>query len=163
MALPMILIGLLRLRSPDVTEKAVSWYGCQRALCIKAALTVDRSVIGRFLHSSYWPTILGTDSAATFSANRATVFMACFRLFMVALIAVAAIVTPFGLYESIETSPDSAHLHDRAPPVLGAGSADIGSPMRARTLRTNCLISQMRQARSSRPTPGMIQRYHRQF
>jgi hypothetical protein len=124
MALPMILIGLLRLRSPDVTEKAVSWYGCQRALCIKAALTVDRSVIGRFLHSSYWPTILGTDSAATFSANRATVFMACFRLFMVALIAVAAIVTPFGLYESIETSPDSTtstfhHIQDLSTFGLG--------------------------------------------
>jgi hypothetical protein len=76
-------------------------------------LITNRSVIGRFLHSSYWPTILGADSAATFSANRATAFVVFSRIFMVALIAVAAIVTPLGLYESIEASRDatSATFH----------------------------------------------------
>ncbi|KAF1846238.1 uncharacterized protein K460DRAFT_417361 [Cucurbitaria berberidis CBS 394.84] len=89
-ALPVILLGLLRPRSAAVTESAVSW-----------------SVIGRYLHSSLWPIILRTDSAATFSACKSALFMSFFKTFMLVLIAIAAIVTPLGLYEGIVAEPVS--------------------------------------------------------
>lgn len=72
-----------------------------------------RSVIGRLIHSSLWPTLLGTDSAATTAAHRSALFISAFRVFMLVLIAVAAIVTPLGLYEGIvgETESSSPVFH----------------------------------------------------
>jgi hypothetical protein len=84
-----------------------------------------RSVIGRFLHSSLWPVILGTDSAATLSANRSTLLMSCFRIFMLVLIAIAAIVTPLGLYEGLvaELSSTSQAFHYiQDPSTFGLGT-----------------------------------------
>ncbi|KAH6639209.1 hypothetical protein C7974DRAFT_127518 [Boeremia exigua] len=91
LALPVILLGLLQRRSSAVTQTAVSW-----------------SVIGRFIHSSLWPIILRTDSAATLVASRSALFMSAFRIFMLVLIAVAAIVTPLGLYEGIVGETESS-------------------------------------------------------
>ena len=62
---------------------------------------MNRSVISQFLHSSYWPIILGTDSASSFSSCNSGRFVTIFRKLLLVLIAVAAIVTPLGLYEGI--------------------------------------------------------------
>lgn len=84
-----------------------------------------RSVIGRFLHSSLWPIILGTDSAATLSANKSTLLMSCFRIFMLVIIAIAAIVTPLGLYEGLvaTTDPNPQAFHYVSDPsTFGLGT-----------------------------------------
>ncbi|KAF2124563.1 hypothetical protein P153DRAFT_350725 [Dothidotthia symphoricarpi CBS 119687] len=103
-ALPIILLGLLRPRSAAVTLTAVSW-----------------SVIARFLHSSIWPLILQTDSAATLSACRSALFMSVFKTFILVLIGVAAIVTPLGLHEGIvangETEVSMFHYMKDASPI----------------------------------------------
>ncbi|KAH7066203.1 hypothetical protein BKA63DRAFT_523950 [Paraphoma chrysanthemicola] len=107
-ALPVILLGLLRPRSTTVTETAVSW-----------------SVIARFLHSSLWPLFLRTDSAATTSACRSVLFMSFVKTFMLVLIAVAAVVTPLGLYEGIvaESATDVDLFHYiKDPTPMGYGT-----------------------------------------
>ena len=94
-------------------------------LSLTLRLNVLRSVIGRFLHSSLWPVILRTDSAATLSANRSTLLMSWFRIFMLVLIAIAAIITPLGLYEGLvaETSsaPQAFH-YIQDPSTFGLGT-----------------------------------------
>ncbi|KAJ8118695.1 hypothetical protein OPT61_g386 [Boeremia exigua] len=97
--LPLILLGLLQRRSPAVTQTAISWY--EPLIC------------------TAFSALMAADSAATFSAHRSALFISTFRIFMLVLIAVAAIVTPLGLYEGIvgeiESSPLAFHyLEDRS-------------------------------------------------
>ncbi|KAI3318471.1 hypothetical protein HD806DRAFT_511740 [Xylariaceae sp. AK1471] len=91
-ALPMTMLGLLRLRSANITATAVSW-----------------SAIGRFIQSSLWPQLLQTNSAGTFSVAPSVSSISFLRTFSAALLGVAATVTPLGLHESIVPS------HDRGP------------------------------------------------
>ncbi|CAO2649827.1 Nn.00g011190.m01.CDS01 [Neocucurbitaria sp. VM-36] len=114
-ALPVILLGLLRPQSAAVTETAVSW-----------------SVIGRFLHNSLWPLFLRTDSAATLSACKSALFMSFFKTFMLVLIAVAAVVTPLGLYEGIVAEPTSTaavfhYIKDTTPMGYGTAPRDLNN------------------------------------
>ncbi|KAF1837156.1 hypothetical protein BDW02DRAFT_492158 [Decorospora gaudefroyi] len=106
-ALPVILLGLLRPRSAAATQTAVSW-----------------SVIGRFLHSSLWPLFVHADSAATFSACKTAIFAVFFKGFILALIAIAAIVTPLGLYDGIIADGNPAatvfnYIKDTSPMGYG--------------------------------------------
>lgn len=81
--------------------------------------------MSRFLHSSLWPVILGTDSAATLSANMSTLFMSVFRIFMLVLIAIAAIVTPLGLHEGLVSQTESqsqAFHYIEDPSTFGLGT-----------------------------------------
>lgn len=60
-----------------------------------------RSVVGRTLHSSHWPSILRTDSAGIQSVRGSVKLISLFQIFMVVLITIASIVTPLGLYETV--------------------------------------------------------------
>jgi hypothetical protein len=60
-----------------------------------------RSVVGRVLHSSHWPTMLRTDSAGTRGVRGSVRLIAVFEILLLLLISVASIVTPLGLYETI--------------------------------------------------------------
>ncbi|PGH10946.1 hypothetical protein AJ79_05192 [Helicocarpus griseus UAMH5409] len=63
---------------------------------------VTWSVLGRFLQSTPWPTLLNTDTVATTGVKRRVNVVSWFLTAAVALVAIASIVTPLGLYESIE-------------------------------------------------------------
>ncbi|OAP60410.1 hypothetical protein AYL99_05412 [Fonsecaea erecta] len=83
-ALPIILLGLLKERNSTATTTAAGW-----------------SVVGRFLHSSYWPNILSGDTAASTKVPGRVVIIASLKTFFTVLIGVAAIVTPLGLYQDV--------------------------------------------------------------
>ncbi|KAL6236188.1 hypothetical protein BDW75DRAFT_250345 [Aspergillus navahoensis] len=79
-----LFIGTLREQNNAATTSAVSW-----------------SSISRLLHSSYWPTILSSDSAALSGVPFHVLFFRYASILSTMLISIAAIVTPLGLYESI--------------------------------------------------------------
>jgi hypothetical protein len=60
------------------------------------------SVVARNLQSSLWPTLLRSDSVATRHVQRSITIITLLRPITLALLAIAAIVTPLGLYENIE-------------------------------------------------------------
>ena len=60
-----------------------------------------RSTVGRFLHASYWPSILRTDSAAGRGVRWSVALLTYSKLLTAILIGIAAVVTPLGLYEDI--------------------------------------------------------------
>lgn len=62
---------------------------------------VTWSVVQRQLGNSFWPTILNSDTAASRYVYRRVNFLAFFRPVGLALIAVAAVVTPLGLYDAV--------------------------------------------------------------
>jgi hypothetical protein len=79
-----------------------------------------RSVIGRFLHSSYWPTILSTDSVATAGVCTSVSIISWLKTLATVLIGVAAVVTPLGLYEGAvpgkTPTPEAFHyVQDKSP------------------------------------------------
>ncbi|KAL1976249.1 hypothetical protein VTN31DRAFT_2531 [Thermomyces dupontii] len=85
LALPVILLGVLREEhSSATTTSAVSW-----------------SVIGRFLHASRWPTLLYADSAAIRGVPGHILFITRMKTILALLTAIAAVVTPLGLYQTI--------------------------------------------------------------
>jgi hypothetical protein len=63
---------------------------------------VTWSVLGRSLQSSPWPTLLQTDAAARHGVLRRVSNGLLFQTTLVLLISVAAIVTPLGLYQTVE-------------------------------------------------------------
>jgi hypothetical protein len=63
---------------------------------------VTWSVLGRSLQSSPWPTLLQTDAAARHGVLRRVSNGLLFQTAVVLLISVAAIVTPLGLYQTVE-------------------------------------------------------------
>ncbi|KAB8262112.1 hypothetical protein BDV32DRAFT_147761 [Aspergillus pseudonomiae] len=67
---------------------------------------VSWSVVSRLIHSSYWPTILDSDTAASTGVSRAIKACTWLQLGALGLVAVAGIVTPLGLYDVI--GPDDA-------------------------------------------------------
>jgi len=67
----------------------------------RGCLTTVRSVIGTQLHSSLWPSLLRTDSTASTGVLSSVRITRWITLFTALLVAVAAIVTPLGLYEDI--------------------------------------------------------------
>jgi hypothetical protein len=63
------------------------------------------SVVARNLQSSLWPTLLRSDSVATRYVQRETTLITLLRPITLGLLAIAAIVTPLGLHETIEPAP----------------------------------------------------------
>lgn len=80
--------GTLREQNNAVTTSAIAW-----------------SSIGRILHSSYWPTILGSDSAALSGIPFSVLFFGYAGVISTMLLSIVAIVTPLGLYEPIIPGP----------------------------------------------------------
>ncbi|KAH8707143.1 hypothetical protein GQ44DRAFT_763740 [Phaeosphaeriaceae sp. PMI808] len=66
-----------------------------------SGLPESRSVVGRTLHSSHWPQILNTDSAASHGVKGSVRLAAVGQLLFLLLVTVASVVTPLGLYEAI--------------------------------------------------------------
>jgi hypothetical protein len=60
------------------------------------------SVVARNLQSSLWPTLLRSESVATKHVERDITVITFLRPITLGLLAIAAIVTPLGLYETIE-------------------------------------------------------------
>ncbi|KAL4876251.1 hypothetical protein BJY04DRAFT_231725 [Aspergillus karnatakaensis] len=102
-----LFIGTLQERNSATTTSAVSW-----------------SSIGRLLHSSYWPTILSSDSAALSGVPFIVLFFRYAGMLCTMLISIAAIVTPLGLYESMvpgHPEPEQFH-HIQDEGIFGTGT-----------------------------------------
>ncbi|PVH69081.1 hypothetical protein DL98DRAFT_182905 [Cadophora sp. DSE1049] len=81
---------------------------------------VTWSVLGRFLHSSFWPNILSTDTAAATGVQRHVGVVGWFQTLALLLLAVASIATPLGLYDSVEpsgsqTETQFSYIRDDSP------------------------------------------------
>ncbi|KAK2772244.1 hypothetical protein FQN53_004680 [Emmonsiellopsis sp. PD_33] len=63
---------------------------------------VTWSVLGRFIQSSPWPTLLNADTVASSGVKRRVNVVAWFLTLAIALVTIASIVTPLGLYETVE-------------------------------------------------------------
>jgi hypothetical protein len=59
------------------------------------------SVVGRALHSSYWPQILRSDTSTSDSIDRRIKFLILLKPLALLIVTAAAIVTPLGLYDTI--------------------------------------------------------------
>ncbi len=84
------------------------------------------SVLGRALQSSPWPSLLQTDTAARHGVQRRVSNALTLQTATVFLVSVAAIVTPLGLYQTVEPGskePESFRfLKDDSP--FGLGTPD---------------------------------------
>lgn len=65
-------------------------------------LNKARSVVGRTLHSTYWPLLLGSDTAAHKGVRRLVYFISVAIPGTLAVVAIASVVTPLGLYETFQ-------------------------------------------------------------
>jgi len=83
LAIPLVLIAFINQRHGQVQETAVTW-----------------SVLSRTLHSTYWPTILGSDSSASKDVNPVVVRAVYLGIFTTILFAATAVITPLGLYDA---------------------------------------------------------------
>ncbi|KAF2757345.1 hypothetical protein EJ05DRAFT_440002, partial [Pseudovirgaria hyperparasitica] len=61
----------------------------------------DRSVVGRTLHSSTWPVLLHSDTASIIGVQRRVNVISWFQTALLMIVAIAAVVTPLGLYETV--------------------------------------------------------------
>ena len=90
------------------------------------------SVVGRVLSSSDWPMFLRSDQAAFRNVSRWLSLVIWAKPLILFLIAVAAIVTPIGLYETIEISKDLKnvafyYITDKGPMGIGTSlRSDLG-------------------------------------
>lgn len=76
------------------------WYTLRTSLMSKRHA---RNVATKVLHSSYWATILRTDSVRTYAVRRPISVVSFFIPAATFLTALASIVTPLGLYEGLGT------------------------------------------------------------
>ena len=90
---------------------------------------VTWSVVGRQVNNSQWPMLLKSDTAAGRGVYRKVKLMALLRPIAAAVVAVAAVTTPLGLYDAIV--PGKAmqavpftYLQDNSP--FGYGSPQQG-------------------------------------
>lgn len=72
-------------------------------------LTWLRSVLGRFLHTSPWPTLLHTDTGVVAGVKRRIVAASLSLTLGLGLVSVASIVTPLGVYGT-EDSTENVHF-----------------------------------------------------
>ncbi|KAL2817142.1 hypothetical protein BJX63DRAFT_386218 [Aspergillus granulosus] len=104
-----LFVGTLREENNAATTSAVAW-----------------SSISRFLHSSHWPTILSSDSAALSGVPGIVLFFRFSGLFFTFLISIAAVITPLGLFEAIvpgHPAPEQFH-HIVDDGIFGIGTQE---------------------------------------
>lgn len=98
---------------------------------------IYRSVVGRVLHSSYWPTLLRSDTVATNGVTLPVQVISTTLPILTVLVAIAAIVTPLGLYEEIAAS-SSKSLH-KFTYIKDTSAFGFSSPVRSQYgLNRNC-------------------------
>lgn len=90
---------------------------------------VTWSVAQRSLSSSLWPVILRTDAAAGHSVNIGVRLLSFLSRLGLLLIAVAAVVTPLGLYEAI--IPTNGNVAVPFTDLKDASPMGIGTPPRS--------------------------------
>jgi len=113
------------------------------------------SVVARNLQSSFWPTLLRSESVATKHVQRDITIITFLRPITLGLLAVAAIVTPLGLYETIEPvtgdfpvefiqQPDEGSFGIMTPPRsnlgFSRGCSDKGGMLPGQCPGTNTVI-----------------------
>lgn len=89
--------------------------------CTIHLLTIIRSVIGRLLNGSSWPTILRTDTAATTRVAKRVVLVSILSTAGMIFLGAVSIITPLGLYENV--FPDT---HEDVEFVYAADTQPIG-------------------------------------
>lgn len=75
-------------------------------------------MISRILHSSYWPVFLRGDSASSKGVCRRVKFIAFLQPVTLIILAIAAIVTPLGLYEELTPSDQPVSIQFQYAPDL---------------------------------------------
>ncbi|KAL4890583.1 hypothetical protein BDV59DRAFT_184244 [Aspergillus ambiguus] len=103
LAVAFTLVGLVREQ-----ESAVTW-----------------SVLGRAIHSTHWPMILGADTATGRGVRRTVQLCTTMLPLALGVLAVASIVTPLGLYDSFSPSPTKAprdFQYVKDPTVMGSAT-----------------------------------------
>lgn len=88
--------------------------------------TVTWSVVERNLLSSLWPLILRTDAAASRGVDRSVKYITWFAPLGLALVSIAAVITPLGLYEVI--SPSSTTEEVAFSYLADSGPMNYGTP-----------------------------------
>lgn len=106
-ALILILVGIL-----GNSHNAVTW-----------------SVVQRNLLSSLWPTLLRTDASTGSSVNIGVRALTWLSRLSILLIAVAAVVTPLGLYEA--TIPSDGNVSVPFSDLKDLSPMGIGTPSRS--------------------------------
>ncbi|KAF7593539.1 hypothetical protein BBP40_011267 [Aspergillus hancockii] len=77
---------------------------------ILIAFIADENVLGRYLHSLLWPSILSTSTAAVTGVQRRVTVTGWIQTIGLGIILVASICTPIGLYDSIEPAQDTTNV-----------------------------------------------------
>jgi hypothetical protein len=67
----------------------------------------DRPVVSRLIHSSSWPIALGADSASRTGVSRRIQALSWIQRIALVLVAIAAVVTPLGLYDQLSLGDTS--------------------------------------------------------
>ncbi|PCG97336.1 Hypothetical protein PENO1_063700 [Penicillium occitanis (nom. inval.)] len=119
--------------APSLQDLTVSDVSGMIAAAIAAALTLSAvtwSVLARELQSSYWPSILRTDSSTTSGVLKSVSIVSWSKTIAKLLTAIAAVVTPLGLYEDIspQTTPKLVPFHyidDKSPFGIGTPPREI--------------------------------------
>ncbi|OBT67013.1 hypothetical protein VE03_04509 [Pseudogymnoascus sp. 23342-1-I1] len=89
---------------------------------------VTWSVLGRYLHSSFWPTILSTDAAADTGVRRRVFRTGWVQTIALTLVSVASIATPLGLYDVVE--PPESHTNAPFTYIEDHSAFGYGTPPR---------------------------------
>ncbi|KIX02557.1 uncharacterized protein Z518_08498 [Rhinocladiella mackenziei CBS 650.93] len=112
---PLLLVYILAGIVPE-RSNAITWQECP---------VQSQSVTGRFLNGSWWPTILRTDGAAMSKVSNRVIFISTFSTLGFALLAVAAVLTPLGLHNTITATSVQASEFVYARDVSPIGQATL--------------------------------------
>ena len=87
-----------------------------------------RSVVGGYLHSSSWKSILRADTAATSNVSKKVIVLSALSTLGLILLTGVSIVTPIGLYSTVSRGADTAvdfkYIRDTSPTGLGSSSRE---------------------------------------
>lgn len=98
-------------------------------------IDINRSVVGRFLNGSWWPTILRTDAASASKVGKRVVVISIFSTVGLVILAAAAVVTPLGLYDAVGASRIQAgqFIYSSDTSSIGAATLDRNDYNTSRT------------------------------
>jgi hypothetical protein len=98
-------------------------------------------VLSRFLHSTLWPSILGSSTAAVSGVQKRLTITGYAQTIILAIVSIASIVTPLGLYDSIE--PAGSPTPVPFAYIKGTSAFSYGTPDRSDAPFTrNCGLQQ---------------------
>ncbi|EAW25673.1 uncharacterized protein NFIA_044920 [Aspergillus fischeri NRRL 181] len=115
-------------------------------LILVAFLTDENSIISwnvlaRFLHSTLWPSILGSSTAAISGVQKRLTIAGNAQTIILGVVSIASIVTPLGLYDSIE--PAGSPTPEPFAYIKGTSAFSYGTPDRTDAPFTrNCGLQQ---------------------